>query len=123
MRAQTLLAGLLVPCLVLSTMPARAAMIGSAELLAPSAAAQQREHIDAFLARADVQRQFQALGVSPADAATRVAAMTESELQTLSSRIDSLPAGADGGLGIVLAVLLILIILELVGAIDIFPRI
>ena len=121
MRAQSFLAGLLVPCLLLSTMPARAEMIGTAQILAPSVDAQQ-EHVNAFLAREDVQRQFEALGVSPADAATRVASLTESELQTLSSRIDELPAGA-GALEIVLVVLLIFIILELVGAIDIFPRI
>ena len=120
MRAQSFLAGLLVPCLLLSTMPARAEMIGTAQILAPSADAQQ-ERVNAFLAREDVQRQFEALGVSPADAATRVASLTESELQMLSTRIESLPAGADG-VGVVLVVLLILVLLELVGAIDIFPR-
>ncbi len=120
MRAQSFLVGLLVPCLLMSTLPARAGMIGTAQLLAP-AASEQRERVDAFLAREDVQRQFEALGVSPAEAATRVASLTQSELQELSSRIDSLPAGA-GALELVLVFLLILIILELVGAIDIFPR-
>ncbi len=121
MRAKSFIAGLLVPCLLLSTMPVRAEMIGTAQMLAPAADA-QRERVDAFMAREDVQRQFEALGVNPADAATRVASLTESELQALSSRIDSLPAGA-GALELVLVVLLILIILELVGVIDIFPRI
>jgi hypothetical protein len=120
MRAKSFLAGLLVPCLVLSTMPARAEMIGTAQILAPSVDAQQ-ERVNAFLAREDVQSQFEALGVSPADAAARVASLTEAELQALSSRIDSLPAGA-GALEIVLVVILILILLELLGAIDIFPR-
>lgn len=121
MRAKSFIAGLLVPCLLLSSMPLSAEMIGTAEMLAPVADA-QRERIDAFLARADVQQQFEALGVGPQEAATRVASLTEAELQTLSTRIDSMPAGA-GALEIVLVVLLILIILELVGAIDIFPRI
>jgi hypothetical protein len=48
--------------------------------------------------------------------------MTESELQELSSRIDSLPAGA-GAVELVLVALLVLIILELIGVIDISPRI
>ena len=121
MRAQSFLAGLLVPCLLLSSMPVRAEMIGTAQMLAPAADA-QRERVDAFLAREDVRQQFEALGVSPADAATRVASLTESELQSLSSRIESLPAGA-GALEIVLVVFLILLLLEIVGAIDIFPRI
>lgn len=120
MRAQSFIAGLLVCCLALSSMPVGAEMIGTAEVLA-SATDAPREQVDAFLAREDVQRQFEALGVSPADAATRVAGLTQAELQTLSSRIESLPAGA-GALELVLVVLLILVILELVGAIDIFPR-
>jgi hypothetical protein len=121
MRAKSLLTGMLVSCLVVSTLPARAEMIGTAQMLSPAASAQSAQ-VDAFLAREDVQRQFEALGVSPADAATRVASLTESELQTLSSRIDELPAGA-GALELVLVVLLILVIFELVGVIDIFPRI
>jgi len=121
MRAQSFLAGLLVPCLLLSSMPAQAGMIVTAELLTPAASG-QRERVDAFLAREDVQSQFEALGVSPADAAVRVAGLTEAELQDLSTRIDSLPAGA-GALELVLVFLLILVVLELVGAINIFSRI
>lgn len=121
MHAKSFLAGLLVPCLLLSTLPVRAEMIGTAQILAPAADA-QRELVDAFLARGDVQQQFEALGVSPADAAVRVASLTESELQALSSRIDSLPAGA-GALELVLVVLLILVVLELIGVINIFSRI
>lgn len=120
MRTQSFLAGLLVPCLLLSTVPVRAEMIGTTQILG-HAADVQREHVDAFLAREDVQRQFEALGVDPADAAVRVAGLTAAELQALSSHMESLPAGA-GALEVVLVVVLILVILELVGAIDIFPR-
>jgi hypothetical protein len=121
MRAKAFLAGLLMPCLLLSTMPARAEMIGTAQLLAPSASA-QRDRVDAFMARDDVKRQFEKLGVDPAEAANRVAGMTDEELQTLSNRIDSLPAGA-GAVEVVLLILIILLILELAGAIDIFKKI
>lgn len=121
MRPQSLLAWLLVPCLALSTMPARAEMIGTAQLLAPSADT-QRERVDAFLARADVRQHFEVLGVDPVDAAQRVASLTDAELQELSGHIDSLPAGA-GALEIVLIIILILLILELAGAIDIFKKI
>jgi len=121
MRARSFLTGLLATSLVLSTMPARAEMIGTAQLLAPSAQA-QRERVDAFLAREDVRRHFELLGVDPAAAAQRVAGLTEAELAQLSGRIDELPAGA-GALEVVLIVLLILLILELAGAIDIFRKI
>lgn len=121
MRARFFLTGLLAASLAVSTMPARAEMIGTAQLLAPSADA-QRERVDAFLAREDVRKQFEALGVDAAAAGQRVASLTEAELEQLSSRIDELPAGA-GALEVVLLVLIILLILELAGAIDIFKKI
>jgi hypothetical protein len=121
MRARSCLIGLLATSLVLSTMPARAEMIGTAALLAPSAEA-QRDRVDAFMARDDVRRQLEALGVDPAEAAQRVAGLTDAELQSLSGHIDSLPAGA-GAVELVLIIILILLILELAGAIDIFKKI
>ncbi len=121
MRARSFISGLLAAALLVSTLPARAGMIGTAQLLAPSADA-QRTSVDVFLARADVRNQLEALGVDPADAAQRVAGLTDTELQALSGRIDALPAGGDA-LEVVLIVILILLILELAGTIDIFPRI
>ena len=115
------LSGLLAVSLVVSTMPARAEMIGTAQLLAPSATA-QRDRVDTFLAREDVRKNLESLGVSRADVEQRVASHTDEELQALSGHIDSLPAGA-GALEVVLIVILILLILELAGAIDIFKKI
>src|SRR5690349_14380714 len=122
MRARSFITGLLAASMVLSSLPARAEMIGTAQLLAPAAADAQRQRVDAFLARADVRQKFQELGVNPDQAAQRVAGLTDAELAQLSDRIDSMPAGGDA-LELVLVVLLILLILELLGAIDIFPRI
>jgi hypothetical protein len=122
MRARSFLTGLLAMSLVVTTLPARAEMIGTAQLLAPSAEASRRGSVDAFLAREDVRQQLEALGVDPAAAAQRVAGLTEAELEQLSGRIDALPAGA-GALEVVLIIVLILIILELAGAIDIFKKI
>ena len=121
MHAKSFLTGLLAASLAVTTMPARAGMIGTPQLLAPSAEAQS-ERVQAFLAREDVRQQLVALGVDPTAASERVAGLTESELQQLSNRIDSLPAGA-GALELVLIGVLVLIILELVGVIDIFKRI
>ncbi len=62
--------------------------------------------------REDVQRELEAFGVSPADAASRVASLTEAELRELSSRVDSLPAG--GHLHTIEILLIILIIVLLI---------
>jgi len=121
MRARSFLIGLLATSLVLSTMPARAEMVGTATLLAPAADA-QRDRVETFMARDDVRNQLEALGVDPADAARRVSGLTDAELRALSERIDALPAGA-GAVEVVLIVILILLVLELAGAIDIFKKI
>jgi hypothetical protein len=122
MYARSFLTGLLAASLVFTTIPARAEMIGTPQLLGASAEAAQRERVDAFLARADVRQQLEALGVDPAEAAQRVAGLTEAELERLSGRIDEAPAGA-GAVELVLVVILILLVLELAGAIDIFKKI
>jgi len=102
---------LLTPCVFLAVMPARAEMIGTDQLLSPSADA-KRASVDAFLAREDVRRQLEAYGVDPADAASRAAALTDAELQTVASRIDSLPAGAGvTTLELILIILLIVILI------------
>ena len=46
-----------------------------------------------FVQRDDVRRELQALGVDPAAAAERVAALSDQEVNALANRIDSLPAG------------------------------
>lgn len=122
MNIKALLVGVLSSSLVLTAVPVRAEMIGSAQLVAPAAAAAQRAKVDAFLARADVQQKLVELGVAPEDAATRVAGLTQSELEAVAGHVDSLPAGA-GAVELVLIVVLVLIILELLGAINIFTRI
>lgn len=108
--------------LMVNAVPVQAAMIGTDSLLVQQSRASQLTEVQAYMARSDVQEQMKALGVSPADAATRVAAMTASELSQVQERINEAPAGA-GALGVVLTVILILILLELLGAINIFPRI
>lgn len=108
--------------LVVNAAPVQAAMVSTDSLLAQQAQASQISEVQAYMAREDVQRQMKALGVDPAVAAMRVAAMTPEELSQAQQHIKDAPAGA-GAAGVVLTVLLILILLELVGAINIFPRI
>ena len=78
--------------------------------------------IDAVLARDEVRRQLEHYGVDPAAASARVAALTDQELETLATDLESLPAGGSA-LAVVGIVFLVLLILELVGVIDIFKKI
>ena len=77
------------------------------------------DRINGVLAQDSVRKQMVALGVDPNDAHARVAALTDSELQTLDQQIGALPAGGDV-LAVIGVVFIVLLILELVGVINIF---
>lgn len=80
------------------------------------------QRVDAVLARADVQRELEQLGVDPDEALVRVDALSDQELATLADNLEDLPAGGSL-LGVVGVVFVVLLILELVGVIDIFKKI
>lgn len=84
---------------------AQAGMIGTDQLVtAPSAA--DRTTVLEFLGRADVANQLQSLGLDAKSATERVAAMTDSEVQMLAGKINSMPAGADST-GVIILLLLV----------------
>jgi hypothetical protein len=104
--------------LATAVQPAAAAMMGTAEL-APDARSAQLERVDRFLAREQVRDLLLAQGVAQEDARARVAALSDTELAMISRQLDELPAGA-GGLAVIGAVFVILVILEIVGVINVF---
>ena len=73
--------------------PASAGMIGTDKAAADSQAGSDRERLKALVARPEIAKQLQTLGVPPDKAQARVDAMTDSEVRTLAGRIDALPAG------------------------------
>src|SRR5258708_27444323 len=72
---------------------AQAGMIGTGQ--AVQTAQTDRGTVLGFVSRGDVAGQLQALGLDPATAKDRVAAMTDEEGRYLTGRIHALPAGAD----------------------------
>lgn len=103
-------------------MPAAAGPVGNSQLSAQSELQSQRNEVRTLLDREDVRSALLGYGVTAGDAEQRINNMTASELQQIHDRMGSLPAG-EGALGVVLTVLLILILLDVIGATDIFPRI
>jgi len=83
-------------------------MIGTDQVVTSSSSA-DRGALLSFINRTDVASQLQALGLDPANAKDRVAAMTDNEVQSLAGRINSLPAGADSG-----AVVLLLVVIAVI---------
>jgi hypothetical protein len=98
---------------------ANAGVVTTTETIAAGDRDAQIDDITSLLARADVAEKLVAYGVDAADVSSRLDALSDSEIAMLHQNIETQIAGGDA-LGIIGAVFVILIILELVGIIDIF---
>ena len=96
-----------------------AGMIGTEYLVESESRDASLARLDVLLARTEVADQLQAFGVEPALVAERLAGMTNAELLEIEGTLGTQTAGGDA-LGVIGAVFLVLLILELVGVTDIF---
>lgn len=102
--------------------PAMADVVSTSELAMQAELQMQRDDVRSFMARDDVRAAMLGYGVSPADIDSRINHMTESELLQIQNQLAQLPAGGNV-VGIVVGVILIFVLLDLLGATDVFPRI
>ncbi len=120
--------GVSLAALVATGLPstARAGMISTSEAVAAQAAPERIANlgkVQATLARADVRTRLQALGVDPADAAARAAALPDADLARLANGVDKLPAGGDDSLlAVVGIVFLVLLLLDYLDVIHVFSN-
>jgi len=98
-----------------------AAVIDTQQALTMDAREQRIAAVSATLAREDVRSAMIELGVEPQQAQLRVASLSDAELARLEGQLQQLPAGGSA-LGLVGAVFLVLLILEITGVIDIFKK-
>lgn len=99
----------------------QAAMVGTNEAHVLANAQQNRERVNSMLARPDVREQLEKMGVAPADAQARVNALSDSEVATLADRMDSMPAGGDSFLGVLLFIFILLLVTDILGLTKVFP--
>jgi len=102
------------------SLPAQAGMLPTAAVVANPA----KERIMGFFERSDVRQQLATLGVNPADAKARVAALTDDEAAQLAARVDSMPAGGDGIgalVGAAVLIFLVLLLTDILGFTHVFP--
>jgi hypothetical protein len=59
-------------------------------------------------------------GVTPGDVEKRLGRLSDRELNQLAQKAEQMPAGGSV-VGVILAVILILVLLDLLGATDVFP--
>lgn len=108
--------------ITVAPMAAHADMLSTSMILSEAERSARVELVENYLDREDVRSQMEAMGVDPSLAAERVAALTDGQLQQLALNIENAPAGS-GDLGIVIAVLVILLLLEILGVTNIFRRV
>jgi hypothetical protein len=103
---------------------AQAGLVGSETIVAAEANAANRQAVDAFLQRQDVRDQLQTLGVSPSEAESRVAALSDAEVAKIAGSLPTDPAG-EGALGIIVGAVIIiavvLLITDIVGLTSVYP--
>jgi len=103
---------------------AQAAMVGTDQVIEDQAIASDHERVMQFMARDDVRRELERLGVDPDEAMTRAAGMSDAEVQKVAGHLNMLPAGqsAIGAIvGAFVIVFLVLLITDLLGLTDVFP--
>ncbi len=103
---------------------AQAKMVTTDQVIEHADPTNDRERVESFLLREGVQRQLVLLGINPEEAASRVASLSNGEIQQIAGRLDELPAG-EGGIGAVvgaiLIIFLVLLITDLMGLTDVYP--
>jgi hypothetical protein len=121
-KIQRPLAWLLSALLVLMpVMSAQAGMLGTDTLITTAETQQSIAGLQQLLEREDAQQQLLALGVSPEQVRERVTSLSDSELARINQGIDTLNAGGDSVLGILLIIFIVFVITDVLGATNIFP--
>jgi hypothetical protein len=117
-RIRRIVASFLILCLgaMSAPVPALAGIVSTDAVVAGA----ERERLAGLLDRGDVQARLQALGVDPADARARVAALSDEEAAQLAAQLDELPAGGDA-LGAAILIFLVLLFTDIMGYTKIFP--
>ena len=101
------------------SLPAWSGIVTTDQLLQQQLEVLNKSSLVAMLDRDDVRQQLVERGVDPEYAKARIAALSDAQIEELKDNIDTLPAGS-GVVGILIAVLLVLIILDIVGVTNIF---
>jgi len=117
-RFRRAVAGLLIICMggLAAPLPALAGIVSTDSVIAGA----ERERLAGLLERVEVQARLQSLGVDPASAKARVAALSDEEAARLAAQMDELPAGGDVLWAAVL-VFLVLLFTDIMGYTKIFP--
>jgi len=104
--------------------PVHATMIPTVQVLKADQPDSDREKLNAFLERKDVQKELEAWGLDKNMAKSRLAGLTDQEVSRMAQQLDQLPAGGSAVgtiVGAAVLVFLVLLITDILGYTDVFP--
>jgi hypothetical protein len=100
------------------SLPAYSGIVTTEQLMEEQLESLDRDTLVSLMDREEVRQQLIDRGVDPDYAKQRIAALSDEQINEIKANIDDLPAG--GVIGILIAVLLVLIILDIIGVTNIF---
>ena len=104
---------------------ASAALVTTDQVIDKAGIEADRALVAAYMARQEVRRQFEEMGIDPDEAAARVNGLSDVEIQQVAARINEMPAGQANVLvtilGAAVLIFLVLLVTDLLGLTDIFP--
>lgn len=117
-RFRRIVVGLLIVCMggMGAPLQAHAGIVETGAMVAGA----ERERLASLFERGDVRARLEALGVDPAQARERVAALSDTEATQLAAQLDELPTGGDV-LGAAVLIFLVLLFTDIMGYTKIFP--
>jgi hypothetical protein len=95
--------------------PAQAAMVSTDQAIVTAKINTDRDKVQALLKRADVLQKLEAMGINAETAKTRVAALSDSEIESIAGKLDKLPAGGNLSQTDIIIILLIAILVAIVA--------
>jgi len=118
-RFRRIVAGCLIVCMggIAAPLPVFAGIVSTETVVAGA----ERERLAELIDRSDVRQRLQALGVDPASAKARVAALSDDEAAQLAAQMDTMPAGGADLLVVALIVFLVLLFTDVMGYTKVFP--
>ena len=101
--------------------PAYAGIVGTQVAIEHQQVALDRAQLLAMLDRSDLRDELVAYGVDPNEARERIAALSDTEVQSLAGKVGELPNGGDTLVGAVVLIFLVLLFTDLMGWTDVYP--
>ncbi len=90
-----------------------AAMVSTERVISEEATTEDRARVMNFLAREDVRREMEGLGIDPEEAAARAKALSDEEIARVANTLDETAAG-EGSVGVIVGALLLIFVILLI---------